>query len=73
MLRIHQQLIGLRRRHPWLVRATTTTTQLTNTRYAYTAHPATGPGALRVELDVTDGHHALVRDDTGAVLFSYDS
>jgi len=73
MLRIHQQLIGLRRRHPWLVRATTTTTQLTNTRYAYTAHPATGPGALHVELDVTDGHHALVRDDTGAVLFSYDS
>jgi glycosidase len=73
MFRTHQQLVGLRRRHPWLVRATTTTTALTNTRYAYTAHPADGPGALHVELDVTDGHHARVRDGSGAVLFSYDA
>ncbi|WP_245861937.1 alpha-amylase family glycosyl hydrolase [Sanguibacter antarcticus] len=72
MLRTHQQLIGLRRRNPWLVRSTTTTTHLSNTRYAYTARPATGPGALHVELDITDGHHALVRDDAGTVVFSYD-
>jgi cyclomaltodextrinase / maltogenic alpha-amylase / neopullulanase len=29
--RLHQDLIGLRRRHPWLHRATTTTRELTNT------------------------------------------
>ncbi|MGY4645154.1 alpha-amylase family protein [Cellulomonas sp. URHB0016] len=71
MYRVHQDLVGLRRRHPWLVRATTKTTELTNTRYAYTARPATGPGALHVELDVTDGHRAVVRDDAGTVLFAY--
>lgn len=67
--RRHQELIGLRRRHPWLVRATTTATSLTNTRYAYTARA--GDEALHVELDVTDGHRAVVRDDAGTVLFEY--
>ena len=73
MYRVHQQLVGVRRRHPWLVRARTTATELTNTRYAYTATPPEGPGALHVELDVTDGHHAVVRDEHGEVLFTYDA
>ncbi|MBB2921802.1 alpha-amylase family protein [Cellulomonas cellasea] len=72
MFRVHQQLLGLRRRHPWLVRATTTTTELTNTRYAYTARGAGAADVLHVELDLTDGHHAVVRDEAGGVLFSYD-
>lgn len=69
VFRRHQELIGLRRRHPWLVRATTEATSLTNTRYAYTARA--GDDALHVELDVTDGHRAVVRDDAGSVLFDY--
>ena len=31
MLRLHRELIGLRRRHPWLVRARTVVEHLTNT------------------------------------------
>lgn len=37
MLRLHQDLIGLRRRHPWLVRARTEVTELDNPRFAYDA------------------------------------
>jgi glycosidase len=35
VFRLHQHLIGLRRRHPWLHTATTTTLQLTNRHYVY--------------------------------------
>lgn len=34
--RLHQRLIGFRRRHPWLVRAKTRTVSLTNETYAFT-------------------------------------
>ncbi|HYO86195.1 MAG TPA: alpha-amylase family glycosyl hydrolase [Dermatophilaceae bacterium] len=34
-LRLHRELIGLRRRHPWLHSARSTTRHLTNTAYAY--------------------------------------
>ena len=34
--RLHQQLIGLRRRHPWLTRARTSVRLLTNTTLVYT-------------------------------------
>ena len=37
MLRLHQDLIGLRRRHPWLVRARTEVTELDNPRLSYDA------------------------------------
>lgn len=55
--RLHQELIGLRRRHPWLVRAQTTTETLTNTALSYTV----GHGAerLAVVLNV-DGEPAKV-------------
>ena len=35
VLRLHQELIGLRRRHPWLHRARTTQVELTNTTFVY--------------------------------------
>ncbi|WP_141583175.1 alpha-amylase family protein [Actinomadura sp. WMMA1423] len=34
--RLYQDLIGVRRRHPWLVRAQTTAATLTNTAFSYT-------------------------------------
>ncbi|HMR48776.1 MAG TPA: alpha-amylase family protein [Arachnia sp.] len=70
MFRAHQALIGLRRRHPWLVRATTKTLALTNTHYVYQAE-ADG-NLLTVEL-LLDGEHpvAVIRDDRGAELWSY--
>ena len=42
---LHQELIGLRRRHPWLHRATSRPLTLTNTGYV---------------IEVTDGSHRLV-------------
>jgi glycosidase len=76
MLRHVQRLVGLRRRHPWLVTARTTTLELTNTRYVYRAEPgpgrqgaAGGSSCLVVELDLTgDRPTGLVRDAAGALL-----
>jgi glycosidase len=51
--RLHQDLIGLRRRHPWLVRARTTVTTLTSTTMVYTA--AGGDDAVAVALNTADG------------------
>lgn len=71
MYRAHQDLIGLRRRHPWLVGARTEAVELSNTRYLYRAHPLDGDEALVVELDVTDAPRAVVRDAGGTVLYSF--
>ncbi|MDO5067043.1 MAG: alpha-amylase family protein [Propionibacteriaceae bacterium] len=70
VLRAHQDLIGLRRRHPWLVRARTTTLQLDNTRYRYLSSACEGQH-LEVELDITDSPQVWVRDPHGAVLWSF--
>ena len=51
--RQHQELIGLRRRHPWLTTARTETRELTNTRLVYRVHSRDGQHHLDVELDVT--------------------
>ncbi len=66
--RLHQDLLGLRRRHPWLVRARTRTLELTNTRYVY--ETASDDGRLVVELDVTEAPRAQVRSDSGEVLLT---
>ncbi|MBM9467979.1 alpha-amylase family protein [Nakamurella leprariae] len=71
--RAHQQLIGIRRRHPWLVDARTETVELTNTRYVYRAHASddtAGDAWLQVELDVTGTPAAVVRDPGGTELFA---
>ncbi|ABK74343.1 alpha-amylase family protein [Mycolicibacterium smegmatis] len=52
VLRLHQYLIGLRRRHPWLHSATTTPLLLTNTQYVYRS--AGAAGALVVALNLDD-------------------
>lgn len=51
--RLHQDLIGLRRRNPWLYRATTTTVHLASTQLTYQAHH--GGHRLIVALNI---HHA---------------
>ena len=50
--RLHQLLIGLRRRNPWLVAAHSTTTTLTNTAIGYTV--TDGTHRLAVALNVAD-------------------
>ena len=50
--RLHQFLIGFRRRHPWLVRARTTVTTLTSTAIVYTV--SDGSASLAVALNIAD-------------------
>ncbi|MCK2217726.1 alpha-amylase family protein [Actinomadura sp. ATCC 31491] len=54
--RLHQRLIGLRRRHPWLVRARTSLPHLTNTTAALesAAPEGAGPGRVLTLLNVGD-------------------
>ncbi|GAA2019987.1 glycosidase [Nakamurella flavida] len=54
VLQAHRQLIALRRRYRWLVTATTTAEELTNTRYRYRVRAAGGSDELLVELDIGD-------------------
>ncbi|MGH3559534.1 MAG: DUF3459 domain-containing protein, partial [Mycobacterium sp.] len=49
---LHQFLIGLRRRHPWLHAASTTALRLDNRHYVYRTHH--GDDALIVALNVDD-------------------
>ncbi|GAB7069928.1 DUF3459 domain-containing protein [Mycobacterium hodleri] len=50
--RLHQHLIGLRRRHPWLHRARTSALHLTNGQYVY--RTSSDEGSLVVALNVDD-------------------
>jgi len=68
MYRLHQDLIGLRRRHPWLVRGRVEVTELANERIAYTVRA--NEGALQVVLDLTGQPRAQVSRD-GEVLLAW--
>jgi hypothetical protein len=52
LFRLHQYLIGLRRRHPWLHTARTSPLQLANRQYVYQTR--SGPDALVVALNIDD-------------------
>lgn len=62
----HQELIGLRRRHPWLHRARTTELSLTNTGYAYEAR--SGDARLIVALNLDDAPLDLTDLEVSEVL-----
>ena len=70
MFRLHQRLIGLRRRNPWLVHAVTESTHLTNRSYSYESR---GPGGQRLHVDLTlDPEPAATVSGDGAVLLRVD-
>jgi glycosidase len=52
IFRLHQYLIGLRRRHPWLHTARTSPLRLTNTQYVYATR--SGADVLLVALNIDD-------------------
>ena len=68
--RAHQDLIGLRRRHPWLVKARTTTMELDNTHFSYRSTAPDQPDFIDVEIDLKEGPGAVIRDSSGAVLWT---
>lgn len=65
-LSLHQYLIGLRRRNPWLHTATTEALQLTNTGYVY--RTSAGDRALVVALNIDDEPLTAQLPDVGHVV-----
>jgi len=63
VFRLHQYLIGLRRRHPWLHTARTSRLQLTNTEYLYATR--NGDDALLVALNVGDAPLSVALPEVG--------
>jgi glycosidase len=63
---LHQYLIGLRRRHPWLHAASTTALRLDNRHYVYrTSHGPNMQDALLVALNLDDAPMRLVLAELG--------
>ena len=60
---LHQYLIGLRRRHPWLHAATTTALRLANRHYVYATR--SGDDVLLVALNIDDEPLKLVLSELG--------
>ena len=69
--RAHQDLIGLRRRNPWLVTATTTPLHLDNARYTYRAAARDGSNHLDVAIDIAGTPSLVIRDASGHVLWEW--
>jgi len=69
--RAHQDLIGLRRRNPWLVTATTTPLNLENTRYTYRAAARDGSNHLDVAIDIAGTPSLVIRNANGHVLWEW--
>ena len=59
----HRALIALRRKHPWLVDARHEAVKVDSERYVYKM--TAGDQWLQVELDMTKGSAAVVRDAAG--------
>ena len=60
--RLHQYLIGLRRRHPWLHTARTSALRLTNTQYVYETRNS---DALLVALNIDEAPLSLSLPELG--------
>lgn len=69
--RAHQDLIGLRRRNPWLVTATTTPLHLENTRYTYRAAARDGSSHLDVAIDIAGTPSLVIRNANGHFLWEW--
>jgi cyclomaltodextrinase len=63
VFRLHQHLIGLRRRHPWLHTARTEALRLDNRRYVY--RTGAGPDSLIVALNIDDSPLTVSLPDLG--------
>ncbi|MDR1767044.1 MAG: alpha-amylase family protein [Propionibacteriaceae bacterium] len=70
VFRAHQDLIGLRRRHPWLTTASTAMTQL---EYRHARYRSSSPDgqAIDVELDFRDQARVVVQEACGQVLWQH--
>ena len=67
---VHQRLIGLRRRHPWLVHARSTVEHVTNTTLALRSIPRDGGAGLVLLLSVDDKPQRFPAELAGKVVES---
>jgi cyclomaltodextrinase / maltogenic alpha-amylase / neopullulanase len=67
--RAHQDLVGLRRRHPWLTTAFTAPVALSNRSYTYRAVARDHSTHLEITLDLEVSPTATIRDASGTVLW----
>jgi glycosidase len=70
--RAHQDLIGLRRRHPWLVTTRTEAVSLENTRYVYRATAHGGNDHLDVQIDLDAHPIVTILDASGRHLWKQE-
>jgi cyclomaltodextrinase len=70
VFRAHRDLIGLRRRHPWLVHARTQLLDLTNTSAVLRSTAADSTDHLDLDLDLHGQARVTVRDSAGRTLWS---
>ena len=68
--RAYQDLIGLRRRHPWLVTATTSRLHLSNTAYSYRVGARDASTCLEIDLQLDASPAVTIRAATGETLWS---
>ena len=71
MYRAHQDLIGLRRRHPWLVEARTVREHLDNRHYVYRSVSADGGHQLLVDLRLDPHPSVTITGVGGRTLYAY--
>lgn len=71
VFRAHQDLLGLRRRHPWLTTARTRQIGLTNESYVYRSESVAGDAWIEVQLDLSAEYRARITDHKGVVLFDF--
>ncbi|MBT1170445.1 alpha-amylase family protein [Bifidobacterium sp. SO4] len=69
--RMHQALIALRRRNPWLLDARTEATTLENKRFTYRSVSADGQHSLTVSLSVEGSPTFTITGPDGTVLYHY--
>ena len=66
IFRLHQDLIGLRRRHPWLARSATKVLTLQNETFGYLATSPDGDSRLAVLLNLSDDKSIFPLGDAAA-------
>ena len=69
--RMHQALIALRRRNPWLLDARTEALELGNKHFVYRSVSADGQHALTVDLNIEQSPTFTIRNADDSVAYRY--
>lgn len=70
VLRAHQELLAVRRRHPWLVQARTEVLELANTRMRYRSQAPESADWLEVTIELDDGAARVAITSSAGLVFA---